>query len=92
MVDETPAAETGDETSSLDAEIEAALAQLSPEDRAAAEKQKICPVGKGPLGSMGTPPKVEINGREVFLCCEGCEDTLRSDPEKYLANLDSETP
>ena len=39
------------------------------------------------LGSMGTPPKVDVNGQSVFLCCEGCREALLEEPEKYLAKL-----
>src|SRR6476469_7672944 len=39
------------------AEIVAALAKLSAEDRAIAEKQKVCPVSGEPLGTMGAPIK-----------------------------------
>ena len=81
----TTSAAAGD---SADAEIAEAFAKLSPEDRAAAEKQKICPVGGGPLGTMGPPAKVAIEGRDVFLCCAHCESLLREDPKKYLAKLD----
>ena len=69
------------------AEIAETLAKLAPADKAAAEKQKICPVTGVPLGSMGVPPKVSVNGRDVFLCCERCEDALKEDPEKHLAKL-----
>jgi hypothetical protein len=57
---------------------------LSPEDRLLAERQKVCPVTKKPLDSMGGPVRVVVNGRVVFLCCDGCEDSLREQPEKYL--------
>ena len=40
-----------------------------------------------PLGSMGTPKRVVVSGRVVFLCCGGCEARLRREPEKYLAKL-----
>jgi hypothetical protein len=66
------------------------LDQLPEADRAAAKRQKICPVTKKPLGSMGVPPRVVVAGRVVFLCCEGCEDKLKSNPEKYLAGLPAE--
>ncbi len=69
-------------------QYEAALASLSAEDRALAEEQKVCPVSGQALGSMGTPVKVTVAGREVLLCCQGCEQALRADPEKYLAKLD----
>lgn len=63
------------------------LAKLPDEDRAAAEEQKDCPVTDEPLGSMGVPRKVTVEGRDVFLCCEGCEEELKANPEKYLAKL-----
>jgi hypothetical protein len=69
------------------AEIEAALAKLPQEDRAVAEKQKLCPVTDEPLGSMGTPIKVTVEGREVFVCCEGCVDELKDNFAKYQGKL-----
>lgn len=79
-----------DEASAADedqAEIEAALAKLAPEDRALAEKQKTCPVTYEPLGSMGTPIKVSVDGREAFVCCEGCVDELKNNFAKYEEKL-----
>jgi hypothetical protein len=70
-----------------DPAIEEALLALLPEDRALAKKQVICPVTGQPLGSMGTPTEVMIEGRKIFLCCEGCESKLKEDPKKYLAKL-----
>jgi hypothetical protein len=66
------------------------LAALGPEDRKLAERQQVCPVTGKPLGSMGKPPRVDLSGRAVFLCCLGCEETLRSDPQRYLAKLPAE--
>ncbi len=73
------------------AEIAAALAKLSPDDRALAEKQRFCPVADFRLGSMGTPKKVDLNGKPVFICCEGCRDSLTQQPDKYLAKLAAAT-
>jgi hypothetical protein len=70
------------------AKIKASLALLSTEDRALAEKQKICPVSGEPLGAMGAPKKISVAGHDVFICCPGCEKDLTSDPDKYLAKLD----
>jgi hypothetical protein len=36
---------------------------------------------------MGTPIKVSVEGRDVFICCDGCTDSLKGDPAKYLAKL-----
>lgn len=68
-------------------EFEEELSQLSADDRALAEKQKVCPVSGQPLGSMGKPYKVTVNGQGVFLCCQGCEREIKGDPDKYLAKL-----
>jgi hypothetical protein len=80
----------GDHAASGDSEITKALSSLSVEDRAAAEKQKTCLVGGEPLGSMGAPVKVTVLGRDVFVCCDGCTDALKADPEKFLAKLPQE--
>jgi hypothetical protein len=71
----------------LDEEVVSALSQLSEADRTAALAQKICPVSDEPLGSMGTPPKVTVDGQDVFICCTGCEEALKSNPDEYLAKL-----
>ncbi len=68
-------------------ELLAAMAQLSGEDRALAERQKICPVTEMLLGSMGTPIKVDVEGTPVFICCEGCRKGLLAEPTKHLAKL-----
>ncbi len=81
---------TGTEASADDeaAEIAKAMAELPEAERPIAMAQKICPVGGGPLGSMGMPYKVTVKGRDVYLCCEGCKGSIEKDPEKYLAKLD----
>lgn len=63
------------------------LAKLSPEDRAAAEQQQTCPVSGKPLGSMGTPSKVQVDGRDIFVCCPGCKRAVQKTPERYLTKL-----
>ncbi|QEH35640.1 copper/silver efflux system membrane fusion protein CusB [Aquisphaera giovannonii] len=60
------------------------LDELSPADRAVAIAQKTCPVTKKPLGSMGTPVRVEVKGRAVFVCCSGCTGALQANPDRYL--------
>lgn len=66
------------------AEPTAPADSLPPSDQEAARRQKTCPVTRKPLGSMGAPVRVEVNGRVVFLCCSGCEGKLRRDPARYL--------
>lgn len=69
------------------AELPEGLKELSPEDLAAAQKQKVCPVSGEALGSMGKPVKVTVKDQTVFLCCSGCEEAIAKDPDKYLAKL-----
>ena len=73
------------------AKVKEALAKLSPEDAAAAEKQHICPVSDAMLGSMGAPQKVDVQGTPVWICCEGCREELLANSEKYVAKLKSGT-
>lgn len=68
-----------------DSPVARALQKLPPADRALAARQKVCPVTGEPLGSMGVPKRVVVQGKVVFLCCDGCEDELREHPEKYLS-------
>lgn len=85
LIDPTKLVSTDDEP--MSAEIVAALSQLSPEDRALVEQQRICPVAEYQLGAMGAPTKVDVHGTPVFICCEGCREALLSEPEKYLGKL-----
>jgi hypothetical protein len=64
-------------------------APLTEADKALVEKQKLCLVADEPLGSMGTPVKLTVKGRDVFLCCEHCREAVLKDPDKYLAKLDA---
>ena len=81
------AGDAAKELSPEEAKIQAALAELPEPDRAAAEKQRICLVSEQRLGSMGKPVKITVKGQDVFLCCSGCENTIKDDPDTYLAKL-----
>lgn len=74
--------------SSVNAEDET-LGELSPEDAKLVAQQALCPVTDMELGSMGMPVKMMVEGRTVFLCCEGCRSRLLAEPAKFLAKLDS---
>ena len=67
--------------------MKAELAKLSPEDAASAEKQHICPVSGEMLGTMGAPLKIDVNGQQVWICCDGCKDKLLASPDEYLAKI-----
>ena len=59
------------------------FAELSATDRKAAEAQKMCPVSNQALGSMGTPIKVVVGDRQLFVCCAGCVDKARENFDDY---------
>lgn len=67
--------------------MKAELAKLSPEDRASAEKQHMCPVSGEMLGSMGAPIKLTVKDQDVWICCDSCKQKVLDDPDTYLAKL-----
>ncbi|MEO2089629.1 MAG: efflux RND transporter periplasmic adaptor subunit, partial [Gemmataceae bacterium] len=71
-----------------EAQIRTALAKLSAEDRALAEKQRYCPVQEERLGTMGVPLKETLDGKPVFVCCKGCRDALQKQPAVMLARVE----
>lgn len=73
-------------TAAVDAKVTAALAKLSPEDRALAEKQRFCAVlEKSRLGSMGVPVKLMIDDEAVFVCCASCRSAALKNPQQTLS-------
>src|SRR5262249_36569789 len=68
---------SSDKTTAVDT---SGLKDLDEADRKLAELQKVCPVSRNPLGSMGKPYKMTVKGRVIFLCCDGCKDEVDKDP------------
>jgi outer membrane murein-binding lipoprotein Lpp len=78
--------DNGARAAKKEAEIKAALGELSPEDRQAALAQKYCALEtENRLGSMGQPFKTTIDGKPVFFCCKGCSG--HADRAKLLATV-----
>ena len=63
------------------------LAKLPPEDQKLAAEQKFCPITGLQLGSMGVPVKITLKGQTVFLCCPGCVEEAKKDPDKTLKKV-----
>jgi hypothetical protein len=42
------------------------------------------------LGSMGTPVPVLVKGRTIYVCCQGCIDEVKADPDKFLRKVDDD--
>jgi YHS domain-containing protein len=69
--------------------VTAALGKLKDQDRALAEQQRFCSVmDDSRLGAMGTPVKVEIKGKAVFLCCKECKEEALADPGATLKKVE----
>jgi YHS domain-containing protein len=66
----------------------AKIKTLPAAEQDAALKQAVCPISGDHLGTMGTPFKIALEGRTVYLCCDGCEDKAKQDPKAVLATLD----
>jgi RND family efflux transporter MFP subunit len=65
--------------------ISAMFAKLPPADRALAQAQTYCAVRQtNQLGSMGVPVKIVLHGQAVFLCCSGCIEQAKANPENTL--------
>lgn len=56
-------------------------------DSAAIQAQRVCPVTNNRLGSHGPPTKLLVNGRPLFVCCQGCVGKVEENPEMYLARV-----
>src|SRR5260370_1063469 len=70
--------------------IQAARANLKPEEQRLVSAQDFCPIREGNrLGLVGMPPfKLVLNGQPVFLCCDDCEKAARADPDGTLAKVE----
>ncbi|MCE9562410.1 MAG: hypothetical protein K8U57_10185 [Planctomycetes bacterium] len=78
------------ETPEMTKKIAASIAKLDAADKKTAEAQKFCAVQDSiKLGSMGTPAKVSVGGKDVFLCCEACKSAALKDADKTLKNVEA---
>ena len=62
------------------------------DDKLLASLQRTCPVTGKRLGSMGTPPKVMLDGRPLFVCCQGCATNLEREAAKHLEQYYAPNP
>jgi YHS domain-containing protein len=46
--------------------------------------QTVCPVMGGEIDKTKF---VDYNGKRIYVCCPGCLDELRKNPEKYVKKL-----
>ena len=50
---------------------------------AANAKNLICPVSGQEIGSMGPAVHYEYNGKVYNLCCSGCVEVFKENPQEY---------
>ena len=85
-----PPLPSGTATVTIPSDMEG-IAELPPADQLLALEQRTCPVTGDLLGSMGKPIKVPVGDQFVFVCCQGCVDTVRANPDQYLGTSDEST-
>jgi membrane fusion protein, copper/silver efflux system len=61
---------------------------LGESDNRLVEAQKTCPIRGTPLGSIGTPVKVMLKNKPVFLCCDACKKQAEADPDGTLKKVE----
>jgi hypothetical protein len=60
------------------------VARATQADATAVAAQKVCPVSKEDLDSMGGPLKVSRGDKSIFICCKGCLKEVQANPDKFL--------
>lgn len=64
-----------------EAQAMAAKASAAPQFLGKGDGIETCPVTGEPVNKK---LKAEVNGRTFYVCCEGCIDTVKKNPELYL--------
>jgi len=67
------------------ARAQVSVVKATAADRGAIKAQRVCPVTNQPLGAHGTPLKVTVGSRSLFVCCRGCVGKVEKDFDYYLA-------
>ena len=49
--------------------------------------QTHCPVMGGEINEE---EYVDVKGRRIYVCCPGCKETIRKDPDTYIEKLETE--
>jgi hypothetical protein len=66
----------------------AGIKELPQAEQDAAIAQAVCPVSAHHLGSMGKPMKVTTEGRTFYICCDNCEEDVKTKGKEIVAELD----
>lgn len=49
--------------------------------------QTVCPVMGGKINKDSF---VDVDGKRIYLCCQGCEKAILADPDKFLKKMEDE--
>ena len=81
--------ELDDEALIAEKQITESLSKLSDEDRKLAIAQRFCAsMEYQRLGTMGTPLKLVLDGKPVFICCKGCGNDAKANPKETLTKVE----
>ncbi len=69
-----------------------AMSTINAEDKAQGDPYPLatCPVSGEELGGMGEPVVFVHEGREVRLCCAGCQKKFDADPAAMIEKIDAQ--
>jgi YHS domain-containing protein len=65
----------------------AVIAATSTDEAKKPVTNKLCPVSGGPSSA---DYRAEYKGQYVYVCCKGCLDDFKADPEKFVAKMSKE--
>ena len=51
------------------------------------KQQTTCPVMGGKINKA---QYVDVQGKRIYVCCAGCIGKIKSDPDKYIKQLEAE--
>lgn len=52
-----------------------------------AKAQTVCPVMGGKIDKKCF---VDVKGKRIYMCCPGCADKIKADPDKYIKQLEDQ--
>ena len=52
-----------------------------------AKTQTVCPVMGGKVDKKFF---VDVKGKRIYICCPGCADKIKADPDKYMKILEDQ--
>ncbi len=57
-------------------------------EKAASKKQTTCPVMGGKITAKSS--YVDVHGKRIYVCCAGCTEKIKADPDTYIKKLEAE--